>query len=252
MASVSTIAPDDLESPDIKKLAESGKVDLFIFDRCAPKSMPQANTLFMGSIPPIEGWQAAPPTGPVFVIDINRQHPIMQYVDMGAVKIVKGSVLTTPQGATTLMRSDGGVLMAVAPRVAFQDAVIGMGLMHDDDGETKFNTDWMQRPSFPVFLLNCLEYLGGSVSTAGSKTVQPGEPAVLSLASRFDKVKIVSPDKKEELIDRSGAPQLVFNRTDQFGFYQVEPSDADKTLQLFTVNLFSERESRLTTPRISC
>ncbi len=99
-----------------------------------------------------------------------------------------------------------------------------------------------------MFLLNSLEYLGGSVSTAGSKSIQPGEPAVLSLASRFDKVNIISPDKKEETIDRSGSPQLIYNRTDQFGFYRVEPTDADKTLQLFTVNLFSERESKLPTP----
>lgn len=138
--------------------------------------------------------------------------------------------------------------MAVAPRDAFQDAVVGMGLVHEEEGETKPNTQWHILPSFPVFLLNSLEYLGGSVSTAGSRTVQPGEPAVLSLASRFDKVKIVSPDKKEETIDRSGAPQLIYNRTDDFGFYRVEPTDSDKTLQLFTVNLFSERESRLSTP----
>lgn len=248
VASVSTVGPAELDSPEVKKLAESGKIDLFIYDRCAPKTMPQANTLFMGSIPPIEGWQATPPAGPVFVIDINRQHPIMQYVDMSPVKIVKGSALTTPQGATTLLRSDAGILMAVAPRDAYQDAVLGMGLLHEEEGESKTNTDWPIRPSFPVFLLNSLEYLGGSVSTAGSKSIQPGEPAVLSLASRFEKVKIISPDKKEELIDRSGSPQLIYNRTDQFGFYQVEPSDSDKTLQLFTVNLFSERESKLATP----
>lgn len=248
VASVSTVTPEELDSPDVKKMAESGKIDLFIFDRCAPKTMPQANTLFMGSVPPLEGWQAAPPKGPVFIIDVNRQHPIMQYVDMGAVRIVKASVLTAPQGSTTLMRSDGGVFMAVAPRDAFQDAVVGMGLVHEEEGETKPNTQWHILPSFPVFLLNSLEYLGGSVSTAGSRTVQPGEPAVLSLASRFDKVKIVSPDKKEETIDRSGAPQLIYNRTDDFGFYRVEPTDSDKTLQLFTVNLFSERESRLSTP----
>ncbi len=247
VASVSTVTPEELESPDVKKLAESGKVDLFIYDRCSPKSMPQANTLFMGAVPPIEGWSAGAPST-VFIIDINRQHPIMQYVDMSPVKIAEGTTLTTPPGATPLMRSDNGVFMAVAPRDAFQDAVLGMGLVREEDGVTKPNTDWTIRPSFPVFLLNSLEYLGGSVTTAGSKSVQPGEPAVLPLASRFVKVKIVSPDKTDETIDRTGAPQLVYNRTEQFGFYRVEPADAEKTLQLFTVNLFSERESRLVTP----
>jgi hypothetical protein len=248
VAAVTLANPDELESPEMKKMAESGKVDLFIYDRCAPKTMPQGNTLFMGSVPPIEGWQATPHK-PVFVIDINRQHPILQYVDMSSVMIVSGYSLSTPQGATPLIRSDGGVLMAVAPRDAFQDAVLGMSLMHEEDGETRFNTDWLRRPSFPVFLLNCLEYLGGSVSTAGSKTIQPGEPAVLPLASRYDKVKIVSPDKKEDFIDRTGSPQLIYNRTDQFGFYSVEPAESDQTLQLFTVNLFSERESKLSTPQ---
>ena len=257
VASVSTVTPEELESPDVKKLAESGKIDLFIFDGCSPKTMPQANTLFLGGIPPLEGWQKAPPRldrdgkpikGPVFIVDINRQHPIMQYVDMGGVQIVEGDALLTPPGATTLIRSDSGVLLAVAPRDAFQDAVIGMGLVREENGETQPNTNWPIRPGFPVFLLNCLEYLGGSVSTAGSRTVQPGEPAVLSLASRFEKVKIIAPDKEEQTIDRSGAPQLIYNRTDEFGFYRVEPTDSDKTLQLFTVNLFSERESKLSTP----
>ncbi len=169
VASVSTVSPDDLESADIKKLADSGKIDLFIYDRCTPKSMPQSNTLFLGSIPPFEGWQAAPAPidpdgkpvkGPVFIVDINRQHPIMQYVDMSGVLIVEGHALVTPPGATTLMRSDRGVLLAVAPRDAFQDAVLGLPLMHEaEDGSTTFNTTWLIKPSFPVFLLNSLEFL---------------------------------------------------------------------------------------------
>ncbi|MCC6510261.1 MAG: BatA and WFA domain-containing protein [Pirellulaceae bacterium] len=249
VATITTVSPDSLESPDVQQMAASGKIDLFIYDRCAPKAMPLSNTLFMGTVPPLEGWQAAPPAGPVFVIDINRQHPIMQYVNLRSVQIVEGTMLTTPPGATPLLRSDGGVLMAIAPRDAFQDAVLGMGLLRANaDGSAAPNTDWYNKPSFPVFLLNSLEYLGGSVTTSGSKTVQPGEPAVLSLASRFDKVKVITPDKSDVLLDRSGTPQLIFNRTDAFGFYQVEPTDAQRTLQLFTVNLFSERESTLTTP----
>ncbi len=171
--------------------------------------MPQANTLFMGSVPPVEGWQATPPAWTSLHHrhqSTAPDHAVRRYVDR---QIVKGSTLTTPPGATTLLRSDGGVFMAVAPRDAFQDAVLGMGLLHEEEGETRTNTDWPIRPSFPVFLLNSLEYLGGSVSTAGSKSVQPGEPAVLSLASRFDKVKIIAPDK-----ERRGHRSHGFTATD--------------------------------------
>ncbi|MGN6547569.1 MAG: vWA domain-containing protein [Aureliella sp.] len=248
VAAVATYAPESLETPELQQLAASGKVDLFIYDRCAPKMMPAANTLFFGSIPPGEGWKAEPSTGPVFVIDSNRAHPIMQYVDMTTVRIVEGMTLTPPEGSTTLIRSDAGVLMAVAPREAFQDAVLGMALVKaGGDGDVP-NTDWPIKRSFPVFLLNCLEYLGGAVSTSGSKSIQPGEPAVLSLASRFDQVKVVDPAKQTHILERGGAPQLTYNRTDEFGFYRVEPTDGDRLLQLFTVNLFSERESSIAVP----
>lgn len=248
VASVATFGPEALDTPEVQQLATSGNVDLFIYDRCAPKTMPAANTLFFGAVPPGEQWAAEPPAGPVFVIDSNRAHPIMQYVDMTTVRIVEGSTLAAPSGATTLIRSDAGVLMAVAPRDAFQDAVLGMSLLKTGEEGDVPNTDWPIKRSFPVFLLNCLEYLGGAVSTSGSKSVQPGESAVLALASRFNEVKVVDPARKTHVLDRSGAPQLAFNGTDEFGFYRVEPTDGDRLLQLFTVNLFSERESSIAVP----
>lgn len=248
VASVTTYDPDSLETPEVQQLAASGKVDLFIFDRCAPKTMPAANTLFFGAVPPSDAWKAAPPSAPVFVIDSNRAHPIMQYVDMASVRIVEGTTLTPPEGATTLIRSDAGVLMAVAPREAFQDAVLGMAFVKASESGDVPNTDWPIKRSFPVFLLNCLEYLGGAVSTSGSKSIQPGEPAILSLASRFDRVKVIEPGLQKHVLERQGAPQLAYNHTDQFGFYRVEPIEADRILQLFAVNLFSERESSIAVP----
>ncbi len=63
VASVNLLAPEDLDKPEAQQMATSGKVDLYIYDRCAPKTMPAANTLFLGSIPPVGGWQATPPAG---------------------------------------------------------------------------------------------------------------------------------------------------------------------------------------------
>jgi hypothetical protein len=248
VAIITTLSPDALATPEHQQLASSGKVDLFIYDRCAPPEMPAANTLFFGALPPDGTWKAAPPAGPVFIIDVNRTHPIMQYVDMGTVRIVEGTALTPPAGATDLIRSDGGTLMAVAPRGAYQDAVLGMALFKSGDESDVPNTDWPIKRSFPVFLFNSLEFLGGAVTTSGSKTVQPGEPAHLLLASRFEKVDVVPPSGKPMLLDRAGTPQLIMTHTEEPGFYRVEPEGSDRTLQLFTVNLFSERESALAVP----
>jgi hypothetical protein len=243
LASIRTLGPESLETAEYQQLADSGTIDLILYDRCSPPSMPQANTLFLGDIPPGETWKASEPSGPVFVVDINRAHPMLQYVDMGTVRIVEGQALELPTGGTELLRSDTGILLGIAPRDAYQDAVLGMALMHETDEGVAPNTNWPIKPSFPVFILNSLEYLGGAVANAGSKTIQPGQSAVLNLANRYSKVNVIDPGGTKVKMDRNGQPQLIFTQTDELGFYQAKPTDSDRLLQVFTVNLFSEQES---------
>jgi len=245
LATLRSVDPASLNSPESVQLAQSGDIDLFIYDQCAPEKLPESNTLFIGSMPPDERWKASAMSGPLFVIDSNKAHPMLQYVDLGTVRIVEGQALTLPEGGTELVRTDAGILAGVAPREGYQDAVLAMALSkRGTDGSTP-NTDWPIKRSFPVFLLNSLEYLGGAVSSAGAKTVQPGQPAVLNLATRFDKVEIEPPSGKKVEIDRTGQPQLIYTQTDDLGFYLARPAKMDRLLQLFTVNLFSEQESNI-------
>ena len=75
--------------------------------------------------------------------------------------------------------------------------------------------------------------------------MRPGQPAVLNLASRFDAVEVVSPSGEKLQLDRNGGPQLIYTQTEEMGFYKVKPVESERTLQMFTVNLFSERESNI-------
>ena len=249
LASVRVIAPDQLQQADMQQLAAAGQIDLFIYDRCSPPSMPNSNTLFLGSLPPGDAWRAEPPSGPLFIIDSNRAHPLFQYVDMGAIQIVEGQALQLPPGGTELLRTETGVLMGVAPRDAYQDAVLGMPILKPAaDGGAVPNTDWPIKRSFPVFVFNALEYLGGAVSTAAAKTVKPGQPAVLNLASRHERVRVAAPSGSSQALERGGQPSLIYTQTEEPGAYRVQPAEGERLLQIFTVNLFSEQESNLTPP----
>lgn len=243
VASVRIIDPASLDSKETKELAASGNVDLFIYDQCSPEEVPAANTMYIGAIPPSEDWKSSEPSGPQFVIDTNRSHPMMQYVNTGSLLIVEAFNLEMPPGGTSLLRTDAGILFGVAPRGAFQDAVLGLAFSRREGDDVLPNTDWQRKRSFPVFMLNALEYLGGAVATAGSKTIQPGRPATLSLATRFDEVSISGPDGKSNDIKRSGQPQLIYTETEELGFYEAKAQESEQLLQMFTVNLFSERES---------
>jgi hypothetical protein len=237
-STIRAVGPDELESEAYRKMALSGGVDLFIYDDCSPPSMPQANTMFIGSLPPIDQWRASEPTGPLFVIDYQRDHPLLQYVDLATLLIAEGVSLQPPEGAFDLVRTDAGVLMAVAPRGPYQDAVIGMSL-------TQNNTNWPNRRSFPIFFLNSLEFLGSISSLSGARTVRPGQPVAIDGASRFDRLLVVSPSGGQNSLAREGQPQLVFTQTDDLGFYEVREPQQDRLLQTFASNLFSEQESDL-------
>jgi hypothetical protein len=245
LATVRIMGTADLELPEGMQLAQSGSIDLFIYDHCVPPTMPAANTLFLGGLPPDARWAASEPTGPLFIIDSNKSHPMLQYVDMGTVRIVEGRSLELPQGATELLRTDAGILMAVAPRDAYQDAVVAMPLVQHSEGAAVPNTDWPIKRSFPVFLFNSLEYLGGAMSTAGSKSVRPGQPTTLNLASRYERVEVEAPVNRKVTLERAGQPQMVFTQTDELGVYQARGLGTERVLQMFTVNLFSEQESQI-------
>ena len=94
-----------------------GYWDLIIYDRCVPQTMPQANTLFIGRVPPAAGWSQGPKTIRPIVIDTDRVHPLMQYIEMGDVLIVEGTPLKTPPGGSALIDADiGPVYCDRAPR----------------------------------------------------------------------------------------------------------------------------------------
>ncbi|RMF45071.1 MAG: VWA domain-containing protein [Planctomycetota bacterium] len=244
LAAVRVARPSELETPEFGQLLRSGTVDLFIFDGCAPAVAPEANTLYIDALPPGDQWGAGEPSGPLFIIDVNRSHPLMQYVDLGTVRIVEGRALQMPGGGTELARTDAGILMAVAPRDAYLDAVIAMPLIRRTEEGAVPNTDWPIKRGFPVFFFNALQVLGGATATAASKSVQPGNPVPLAVTTRYESVEVLRPDGGAERLERGNSPQFIYSQTDLPGFYQVTGGEG-RLLQLFAVNLFSDRESNI-------
>jgi von Willebrand factor type A domain/Aerotolerance regulator N-terminal len=218
--------------------------DLAIFDQCQPVAMPNVNTFFIGAKPPADDWKLADKSGPVILVDVDRTHPITEYLEIGNIRIVEGSVITTPEGGQTLIRGDNGPVLCLASRGPYQDLVLGFELVQSKDRETLINTDWGIKRSFPVFMLACVDYLGGSVSPSVATSVRPGQPLSMRLASRVPRANLERPSGKTMEIERTDAGQFIFTETDQTGIYQLK-GDNDLDLDIFAVNLFSAQESRL-------
>jgi hypothetical protein len=240
-AEVTKEFPSVLKTPDYAKQAASGAFDLIIYDRCRPEQMPQANTWFIGALPPAPDWSGSDPVARPQIIDTDRSHPIMQGIELGDVDISEGRPMKAPPGGTKLIDSNKGTLMAIAPREGFEDAVLGIDFIAaGENGEAVVNSNWPIKLSFPVFVSNVLQYFGRNQQAAAGAGVHPSQPIALKSESAGG-ISVKTPGGAIIDIPRSRQNTFNFAQTEQLGVYEVR--EGGKVTQKFVVNLFDPRES---------
>jgi len=243
IAQVATAQPAILTTEAHQQQAASGAYDLIIYDQSAPpEKMPQANTLLIGRMPPLKSWKTETTQPVPQIIDTDRTHPLMRYIDLGNITIAEGTSLKPPPGSTALIEADIGTIGAVAPREGFEDAVLGFEIVGcDKTGQRYANTDWVRRYSFPLFVQNALAYLGSGHIAISAGSVQPGKPIRLRTAAPVDRITVVSPSGEKEELRRQGQSGFSYGNTNRLGIYDVhEKKDLS---QQFAVNLFDSAES---------
>lgn len=243
IANVTVGEPSMLSAEEYKKQAVAGGYDLVIYDQCAPESMPQANTMFIGSIPP-ENWAAGEFEQIPQIIDADLAHPLLQFVELGNILFVESSPLTLPKGGLPLVDSQYGTMIGIAPREGFEDLVLGFELVGtNENGDRVRNTNWVIRPSFPVFINNVVTYLGGiGVGTRESVMLEPGANIAIRTTSPVKEIEVESPTGQKLVIPRGPQSTFVYGNTETKGVYRVREGKSDVTQQ-FAVNLFDTVES---------
>ena len=250
LAAVSVRPPSHMALSQYEQQAADGTFDLIIYDQCAPQAMPQTNTVFIGQLPPVDGWTRGELQTPQ-IIDMDRGHPLMQFVEMGNVDMAEAVPLSLPPGGTVLIdtnmvhdETNHGALFAIAPRDSYEDAVLGCTIV--DQAEGTANTNWPIRVSFPIFINNMLRYLGGASSPSRMKsTVQPGEPIVIRSDNSAKEIMVQSPTGAKLPVSRSAGGMFAFVDTDELGIYTVQEDSPQASVKTFAVNLFNSRESSI-------
>lgn len=246
LAQLTIEPPAALKTPKLRQAVESGAFDLVVFDRCQGERMPAANTLWIGAVPSEGGWGAKPSVALPQVIDVETAHPLIQWLDLGDVDILDATPLAPPPGATVLVDSGAGPLMAIAPRERFEDAVLGFRLIDEptDGGTGKYiGTNWPIRASFPVFVLNVIEYLGGARRLGQSEAIGPGGTVSLDASAPNAKLTLRYPSGKSIAVEADNLGKLGISDTGEVGVYEVRESSA--RVGRFAVNLFDVQESRI-------
>jgi hypothetical protein len=209
--------------------------------------MPQANTWFIGSIPPgrapPQGWGAAAVVDGPQIIDVDRVHPLMQLIELGDVIFGEAAPLEPPAGATVLVDTNRGPLLAIAPRERFEDLVLGAPIVQVKEGSLMANTTWPLRVSFPLFVLNVLQYLGGGEQALAAGSPKPGQPVSLRAVAPADHLDVRAPGGDTSEVRRSPQGSYLFPGGERSGVYEV--LQAGQPIDRFAVNLFDGAEADL-------
>ncbi len=266
--------PSYLKTDQYKQRAQAGADDLIIYDRCTPSEMPATNTFFIGSLPPPSAaaanasanknanddatnssdadgnsngpssWKWASDPGPIVLIDLDRTHPLMRYLEIYSLLIFSGRSIEGPPGMIELIDADAGPTLCIAPRDGYQDLVLGFEIISEDkDGLTQANTNWYAERSWPVFVLNVLRYLAGAAEASGAPSYQPGETVRVRVENALSEVNVGRIGAKPTKMRPGPSGSIEIVDTDTPGNYRVEAND--KLADLFAVNLFDPRESEL-------
>ncbi|MCR4411718.1 MAG: BatA and WFA domain-containing protein [Thermoguttaceae bacterium] len=244
IADVAIVPPAFLEAEEYRRKAGAGQYDLVIYDRCVPTESPQANTFFIGRLPPGDAWKAEPKRSLPQIIDVDPSHPLMEWLDLGDVDVAEATPLRAPPGGRVLVDSNRGPLLALAPREGFEDLVLGFVLVDQSaEGGKAYGTNWIVRRSFPTFVLNLCNYLGRGISTLSADTLRPGQQVFLDCSTPTRTLRVRTPSGQEIGLAEVQSGKYQFSRTNELGVYDVR--SGDEVIQHFAVNLFQPSESDL-------
>ncbi|MCC9603469.1 BatA and WFA domain-containing protein [Stieleria sp. JC731] len=236
-------APSYMETPEYTARATAGLDDLIIYDRCAPKTMPLTNTFSIASLPN-EQWAWSSEPGQTILVDIDRTHPIMQYLELFSLLIFEGRSVTGPTGTRELVGADSGSVLALAPRDGYQDLVLGFAIVtNDESGIPQTNTNWFAERSWPVFILNILRHLAGAADATSASSFLPGDTVRLRVESQIDEVQIARGNGTPEAVPAGQSGSVEFVDSEMPGIYRVVAEE--KLVDLFAINLFSRLESSI-------
>ncbi len=240
-ADVIIVSPDDYKTDAYKRDVAAGRFDLVIYDRVRPDVPPEANALYFGALPPGPAYEKSRTIENPAILDVNASHPLMQFIrELSVVRVLKATIVDPPPGSTVLFESDSGPVAFVAPRNGFSDAVICFSLVEGRD----FNTDWVTKYSFPLFLFNALQALGNARESAGEEVHIPGQAVVLRAENAPPTMTITDPKGKTSApISRTVQGTFLFNDANLTGIYHAKW--APNGTQSFAVNQFDLRESDL-------
>jgi len=216
--------------------------DVTVFDRWAPATLGAGSYLFIGAAPPVEGVVPAGEVQQPVLVDWDHGDPLNRFVSFTGLRIARALKLELPLHGRVLVEGDTCPLVFSITDPDRRIVCIAFELIGAD---SRLNTDWPFRVSFPVFLSNAVRWLNPERHGAPPEIVRAGSPITFTLPHDAASAQIEDPRHSTFTIAADKEKRIAFGGTSLVGAYRVkiEGTEEGKATACVGVNLLSRQES---------
>lgn len=223
----------ELSAVEPSNYKDTGKYDLTIFENNSPATMPRGSLMFINSLPPIQGVSAGGEIANPPILMKESNHILMRFISPENVIIRKAMRFSIPTGATNLLSTSGGPLIADVSREGQQILIIGFDVA---------DSNWPLHLSFPLFFQNLLSWLPRGAAGEES-SVSAGRPLTIMPSPEYKTAVVTLPDGREETVELDALHPVYYGNTEKVGIYRVTRGGQS---DIFAVNLLDKNESSIT------
>ncbi len=256
-----------LQKREVRSVAEyqdklPADFDVILFDRYKPEKLPPAgNFIYFGELPNGLKLKLARAAGPttgqsdgadagdaeplvledIGVLDWNREHPILRGLSLSRLYVARSLALQLPLPQESQVLLDG----LKGPLIVLHREGKSTHLLITFDS---LQSNWPQRPSFPIFLSNALQYLAIGSEMDVRQSFQPGATPRIPRANLqrgenpIKKVRLSGPGMDRQL-SVPDAGDFALPALDHVGIYSTDPPIPQ--FEKLAVNLLDANESNL-------
>ncbi|MBM4422533.1 MAG: VWA domain-containing protein [Chloroflexi bacterium] len=217
----------------------SDPFDLYVYDGAISSELP-AKELLIFNPPPNALFNIDGEFAPALASAVTtaEDDPLLQFVDLSNVHILKAVDAQTPAWARALASIEGKPLIFYGTLERRRIVVFTFDLR---------DSDLPLQIAYPILMSNLIEWLTPSTVISADDIIHPGDSVTIRPAVGEQAVGIFAPDDQLFTAGVTNAGAL-FADTTQLGIYGVGTASAQeggKFAGFFAVNLFSARESNI-------
>jgi Ca-activated chloride channel family protein len=214
-----------------ESVSKAGQYEVAILDNVPVKTVPPGRYIIVNSVPEgvplqLQGRVEQPP-----IIDWDRTHPVMRYLDFSKVVIQEAMRVRPIGGGRALLESNLTPLIYAIDERGLKAIFIGFDL---------FRTDFPLRVAFPLFISNALRWLYPSQLDDAGLQLHTGQPLTVSLPAGASVATLTDPTGKSHSLQADADGRVSFVETTHAGIYTVKAGTWE---QRYAVNLLDEGES---------